>query len=438
MIMNPILAQFDATPALVEPYMASVFAASAAQAHSLLERISARQSSDPALIAMEDDFWFAPDDWRSAYRPYVVKDGILHVPIKGVLMNDFPWQLGSWATGYEYIFRTIKRGMSDGSVKGVAFVENSPGGAVAGNFELVDKIFAMRGQKPMRAFAAEHAYSAAYSIASAADKIIVSRTGGVGSIGVVTSHLDISGEMAQRGWKLTFIKYGAHKTDANPYEPLTKEAKERIQARIDELGEIFVSTVARNRGMSEDAVRATQALTYSAKDSLSVDLADEIGSLEDALAAYAVELNEPLDEDEEMTTKPNETTAAASAAPVDVAALTAAAREEGLTAGRAEGAVAERTRISAIINSDEGKKRPVSALNTAFNTDMSADKAVAFLGNMPAEGAATEAKPNAFLTEMNKEKAAEPGAPGSAEQKNEVSRAERAAATAFGKARTTA
>ena len=241
--------------------------------------------------------------------------------------------------------------------------------------------------------------------------------------------------MEQRGWKITFIKYGAHKTDGNPYEPLTKEAEARIQARIDELGEIFVSTVARNRGMSEKAVRDTQALTYSAKDSLSVGLADEIGSLEDALAAYAVELTEPLKEDGEMTTKPNETTAAA--APVDVAALTAAAREEGLAAGRIEGATAERTRISAILNSDEGKKRPVAALNTALNTDMPADKASTFLGNMPAEGA-TEGKPNAFLAEMNKEKAADLGAPGTAEQKGEMSRAERAAALSFGPARKSA
>ena len=63
---------------------------------------------------------------------------------------------------------------------------------VAGNFDLVDRIFAARGVKPIRAYAAESAYSAAYSIASAADDITVSRTGGVGSIGVVTVHADYS------------------------------------------------------------------------------------------------------------------------------------------------------------------------------------------------------------------------------------------------------
>ncbi len=67
-------------------------------------------------------------------------------------------------------------------VKGIAFVIDSPGGHVAGNFDLVDKIFAARDVKPIRAFAAENAYSAAYSIASAAQSITVARTGGVGSI----------------------------------------------------------------------------------------------------------------------------------------------------------------------------------------------------------------------------------------------------------------
>jgi ClpP class serine protease len=45
------------------------------------------------------------------------------------------------------------------------------------------------GEKPIHAILTENAYSAAYAIASAADRISVPRTGGVGSVGVITMHL---------------------------------------------------------------------------------------------------------------------------------------------------------------------------------------------------------------------------------------------------------
>src|SRR5699024_6624417 len=114
------------------------------------------------------DFWFQDDDWRSSLRPYVVRDGVLQIPVKGVLLHNFPYQFGSWATGYTYIQRAFERGLDDDQVKGIALVVDSPGGEVAGNFDLVDKMYERRDEKPVRAYAAEMALSAAYSIASVA------------------------------------------------------------------------------------------------------------------------------------------------------------------------------------------------------------------------------------------------------------------------------
>jgi signal peptide peptidase SppA len=384
---NPLLARFDAQPFMVTPELRGVFESCLHQAALQLERINAA-TTKPKMASEEDDFWFDDDDWRADYRPYVVRDGILHIPVKGVLLHDFPYQLGSWATGYEYIWQAFKRGMADANVNGIALVCDSPGGEVAGNFDLVDRMYALihaDDAKEVRAYAAESAYSAAYSIASVANSITVSRTGGVGSIGVVTAHVDYSVALEQFGVKITFIHFGKHKVDGNPYEPLPEEVRERIAVRIDELGEVFVSTVARNRAMDAQKIRDTEALTYTATQAISNGLADSIGALDDALAAFAVDLSLD-DEDEQM--KPEQGATAPQAitqADVDNA------RAAGIAEGVKQGVAAERARITAIIGSDEGKKRPKAALSFALTLDGTPEQASTFLATLEEERAAAPA-----------------------------------------------
>jgi len=379
---NPLLARFASEPALVMPGRDDWFRAciEGAAAHKHFGDLSA------VAAGSDDGFWFPADDWRSAYRPYVVKDGILQIPVKGVLLHDFPWALGSWATGYAYIWRAFQRGLADIGVRAIALMCDTPGGMVAGCFELVDKMVAARGTKPVRAFAHEAAYSAGYAVASAADHVAVSRTGGVGSIGVVTMHVDVSKALDEAGWKMTLIYAGKHKVDAWPYQALSDDAKARIQARIDDVYGIFVASVARNRNLDEQAVRDTEALTYGAPDAVSNGLADSIGSLDGAVAAFAAELSSPSDGEDEMS---KDTTATDQAAAINAARDEG--RAEGRTAGHAEGvkeghatgASGERARVEAILTSAEAKDRGDMAQHLAFKTDMPADQAVALLGKAP-------------------------------------------------------
>lgn len=423
---SALLATFQNEPALLAQGSEQQFEAFLSKADVDLARIESANDNP----VMADDFWFAPDDWRAAYRPYVVKDGMLFIPVKGVLLHDFGYQLGSWATGYTYIARALRRGLADPEVRGIAFMINSPGGHVAGNFDLVDEIFAARGTKPMRAFAYEGAYSAAYSIASAASSIAMPRTGGVGSIGVLTVHVDISKMMDEAGVKITYIHAGKHKVDGNPYEPLPDNVKARIQERIDALYDVFVSTVARNRGMDEQAVRDTEALTFSAQEATSNGLADSIGSLDDAIAVFAADMSNQ--EDENMTTQDKSA--------VDQAAIDTA-RTQGFEAGKAEGlkdgARAEKDRINTIMDSEEGKKRPKAARAAALGTNMTADEALAFLATLDEEGpAATAVDPKApkgkegaaadFMAAMNSTGNPELGNPGSEAEAPQLTRAERA------------
>lgn len=362
---NPLAARFASEPALVAPHARDRFEAcltAAASVAGLDELMEARAS------AAADDFWCEDLAW---VRPYRVVDGVLRIPVAGVLLSGFPYQLYDWATGYEYIAAAYERGLSDGNVRGIAFVIDSPGGEVAGNFDLVDLMYGRRGAKPTVAIAAESAYSAAYSIASAADRIVVTRTGGVGSIGVVTSHVDMSRWLDELGLKVTFVFAGAHKVDGNPYEPLPDAVRARIQARIDEIYGIFAGIVARNRDLDEAAVRATEALTYSAREAVDIGLADEIAPLVDALSAFATSLATTTQGTTMTTETPTPAAASEPAAPVAAD-------------------VAVKDRIKAIVRSDEAKGREALANHLAFETDMPAEAAVATLKAAPKEAEASD------------------------------------------------
>lgn len=385
-MINHILSRFaDFAPALVSPDKNSVF-------ESCLTQLSKMEHAEEMLsgdIRMGEDFWNPEDKWIARMRPYLVKDGMLTIPVRGVLLNNFGYA-SSWATGYEYVWQAFKRGMDDSDVKGIALHFNSPGGEVAGNFELVDKMFAMRGKKPIRAFAHEYAYSAAYSIASVADTRIVSRTGGVGSIGVVTMHIDHSKMLEDIGIKVKFIHFGAHKVDGNPYEPLSEAAEARIQATINDLGQIFVATVARNLGVDEKTIRDTEALTYSASEAIKVGLADSVGPLDEAIATYLADLDQAAQE--------GETEMAATKEELDAARAEghAAGKIEGSKEGSTVGAAAARERIATITGSDAGKLRPSAALKMATSekfAGVDADAIVEMLADLPEEKAAAAAEP---------------------------------------------
>lgn len=362
---NPLAAQFAGEPALVDHHASERIA-------SMLESAS----QHPALADAQlerciggDDFWPAAGDtgWRAALRPYVVANGILRIPVKGVLLHDFPYALSNLATGYEYIWEAFKRGCADyaaGNIKGIAFVCEPPGGMVAGCFDTVDRMVELKQQSgvPVAGFAAENAYSAGYAIISIADKgrLYVSRTGGVGSIGVVTGHLDMSGAMERAGLKITFIHAGEGKVDGNPHEPLREGAKARIQARIDELYGIFVAAVARGRGLAENTIRTTlKAHCYTATQAVANGLADEIASLEQAVTNFTTTIKNG---DTQMSNQ----------------ALQSAA-------------TGERSRIAAILASDAGKQRPTAAMAAAMDTDMTVDQATAFLAKLPKEDGSTSA-----------------------------------------------
>ncbi len=224
----------------------------------------------------------------------VTVEKIAVVSVIGTLVSRSGYlDAASGLRAYGDIAEAIAAAMDDASVRGVILDVDSPGGEVGGLFDLVEQIRAIKAtsDKPLWAVANESALSAAYAIASAADRLYVTRTGEVGSIGVVAVHVDESGADAKAGLAWTFVFAGDRKIDGNAHEPLSERARATIQADVDRLYAEFCALVAADRGISREAARATNAAIYRGELALRAGLADRVGTLDLAIAEMVTELD---------------------------------------------------------------------------------------------------------------------------------------------------
>jgi signal peptide peptidase SppA len=234
------------------------------------------------------------DTGKSRKSYYVTDDKIGVVSIVGPLVKRASGEfLSGGPTTYGEVEMEIMDAITDPEIKGVLLAVDSPGGESVGAFELSDLIFSQRSSKPIFAAADGDAFSAAYALASAADQLYVTKSGGVGSVGVWMAHVDQSGFNKQKGLKPTFLFAGARKLDGNPHEPLTDDARETFQAEIDRIYSMFVETVARNRAMSMKSVKQTEAGLYFGQSGVDIGFADQVGTLSDALAGLRAAIARP-------------------------------------------------------------------------------------------------------------------------------------------------
>ncbi len=202
----------------------------------------------------------------------------------GMVNRPMPGASGPGPVSYAAVRDTFDQLLNDHAVTSIILRLDTPGGMASGCFDLVDHIFESRGRKPIYALVDDHAYSAGFALASACDEIWISRTGGVGSVGVVCYHHDWSGNNAQIGLKVTPLFAGARKVDFNPNFPLSEEAHAQALADLEDMRTMFVDTVARNLGMDAAAVSATEAACYRGQAAVAVGFATRLGTWHDLMA----------------------------------------------------------------------------------------------------------------------------------------------------------
>lgn len=268
-----LAARIFGTPLLIERHKLDVILAAMAPRLG----ISAEQP-EPSM--------YGPGDKGRERKAYFIdQNGIGVIDVIGPLVKR---QSGAFMSGgpttYAEIESELRDALANPDVKGVMLQIDSPGGETAGAFELADLVYAQRGAKPIYASADADAFSAAFLIGSAAERLYVTRSGGVGSVGVWMLHLDLSARNEKQGVVPTYLFEGARKLDGNPDMPLSKEARDVFQAELKRLYTMFVDAVARNRRMSADAVRKTEAGLYFGENAVKAGFADQVGTFSKAMA----------------------------------------------------------------------------------------------------------------------------------------------------------
>jgi signal peptide peptidase SppA len=260
------------------------------------------REQDNRKLATAPVAWADPNDQQMC-EGYIRVGDIAVVDVKGALTPDgyFDWWECIYVGGYVGIGAAIRAARADHNVKGIMLRIDSPGGLVDGCFELCDEIrkfSAREGGKPVWA-SARMAYSAAYAIASACDRIVAPAAAGVGSIGVVILHLDQSDWLKEIGIKIEAIESGKHKTDGAWFKPLSEDARADMQSEVDEIAKIFVGCVTAGRGLTAAAVKAQEARCYLARHSdekrsgLALGLVDAIAAEAECARQFAEFLKQP-------------------------------------------------------------------------------------------------------------------------------------------------
>lgn len=380
----------------------------------------------PAASVLDDRL---EDDIRAGRRsPFRSIDGVAVIPITGSLIHRGSF-LGesSGEQTYEGISAQLTAAAESPMVRGVALELDSFGGEVAGCFELADEIRALTASKPVWAFISAHAFSAAYAIASQADRIIIPRSGGAGSIGVICMHADYSERVEANGVRVTVISAGAHKADGNPYQPLPEAVRDDLQRECEDLRELFAATVAEGRGdrLSREAALATEARTFIGAQAVEAGLADEIDNPRAAFERFVAQINgrpvpapstaskqgaDTMTKTAAITPPPAPPSAGAPDQPEtpEAAAPQPTPEEPAAAAPSTPSASDERARISAILGHPEAQGREDLAKSFAFNSDMSVEDAAKHLAAAPKQAAAQS------LSSVMEDEATELDAPPSA------------------------
>ena len=352
----------------------------------------------------------ADQNGRVKALPYRVANGVGIITITGSLVNRGAWiGANSGLTSYEGIGHQIRTAAADPAVHSVILDMHSPGGEAVGAFETAALVRDLAASKRTVAIVNGMAASAAYAIASGASEIVSTQTGVSGSIGVVLLHADFSRQLDRDGVTPTLIHAGAHKVDGNPFEPLTADVRDSLQAEVDSFYDAFLATVAKGRGnrLTAAAARKTEARTFIGKAAVDVGIADRIGTFESVLAELS-RASTKVGRTTSQTRRSSMSEITGAPAAMDDAGITQAEHDSAIAAARSEGEAsginAATDRFAAIVSADGirgNAGRTAAAIDLAIRSPgMATDDVVAFVTANVA-GAASAASPASLASRLS-------------------------------------
>ncbi len=178
------------------------------------------------------------------------------------------------------VLEQINQAKNSSNIKGVLFVVNSPGGAVAPSVEIAYAIKELKAVKPVVAYASGVMASGSYYASIWADKIIANPGSMVGSIGVIFQGANVEELMEKIGVKTQTVKIGKYKEAGTPTRPWATYEKEELEKVINDTYDMFISDVSSARKLKkENHKEFADAHIFTARQAKTVKLVDEVATL---------------------------------------------------------------------------------------------------------------------------------------------------------------
>ncbi|MCK4874297.1 MAG: signal peptide peptidase SppA [Sulfurimonas sp.] len=181
------------------------------------------------------------------------------------------------------VIQQIDDAALDNSIKGVLFVVDSPGGAVAPSIEIAYAIKRLKAKKPVVVYASGTLASGGYYASIWANEIMANPGCMVGSIGVLMQGADMSELMSKIGIKSQSVQAGKYKKVGTGDREWKSYEINELNKVINGTYDLFTTDVATARGLDiKKRDRFANAHIFTAKQAKKVGLVDSLGVSYDA------------------------------------------------------------------------------------------------------------------------------------------------------------
>jgi len=191
--------------------------------------------------------------------------------------------------GEENIVKALRKARENSRVKAVVLRVNSPGGSALVSDLIWREVQLTKAEKPVIASMSDVAASGGYYISCAANQIFAEPTTITGSIGVFGMIPNVKGLVTNKlGITFDEVKTNKNADFMDITKPLSPYQEAVILKSIENVYSSFVTKVANGRNMTFEAVDAIgQGRVWTGEQALGLGLVDQLGGLEDAIAAAA-------------------------------------------------------------------------------------------------------------------------------------------------------
>jgi signal peptide peptidase SppA len=208
--------------------------------------------------------------------------GIAIIRLEGTLMKHASSMTRSTSTAMAR--RAVRAAANDPDVRGILLHVDSPGGTVAGTKDLADDIAEAREKKTIFSYIEDIGASAAYWLASQANKVYANPTALVGSIGTFLVVYDYSQMAQMEGIKVHVVRAGEFKGAATPGTEVTSEQLAEFQRVVTELNDHFVRGVSDGRRITAKQARElADGRVHLSAPAKALGLVDGVQSFEETL-----------------------------------------------------------------------------------------------------------------------------------------------------------